>query len=325
MQPDRPKIVVLDGYTNNPGDLSWERLDALGDVTVHPRTPMDEVIDRCRGASAILTNKVPISDEVLGELPDLQYIGVLATGYNIIDIEAARRRGVTVTNVPAYSTESTAQHAFALLLALTNHVGPLAADSEERWPASADFSYWDQPLIELAGLTCGVVGFGAIGQAFCRRAKAFGMTVLDHTRSPDKHREAAAELGVELVEMDDLLARSDVVSLHCPLTPETKHLIDAKAIAKMKPTALLINASRGPVIHEAAVAKALNEGRLGGAGLDVLSSEPPEKENPLLSARNCLVTPHVAWATTAARRRSIEIAAGNVKAFLAGEPRNVVS
>ncbi len=317
--PEAVRIVVLDGYTNNPGDLSWEKLEALGDAVVHPRTAKTDVVEQSRGATAMLVNKVPINDEMMGQLPDLRYIGVMATGYNMIDVEAAKRRNIVVTNIPAYSTESTAQHAFALLLELTNHVGHLSRDSAQRWPASRDFSYWDSPLMELAGMTCGIIGFGAIGQAFARRAGAFGMKVVAHTRSPEK------SVGVEVVGLDHLLQLSDVVSLHCPLTPETKHLIDAAAIAKMKPTALLINASRGPIVDEVAVAAALNEGRLGGAGIDVLSEEPPRSGSPLLTAKNCIVTPHVAWATLAARRRLIDIASANLRGFLEGSPMNVVS
>ena len=323
--PNKPKIVILDANAANPGDLSWEPVERLGECAIHPRTRPDEVIERCGGASVVLTNKSKLTANAFASLPDLRYVGVLATGYNVVDVEAARAAGVVVTNVPAYSTESTAQHAFALLLDLTNHVGPLAADSAERWPKSPDFSYFDRPLLELDGLTCGVVGFGAIGKAFARRARAFGMNVLALTAHPSKHEDAAAELGVELVELDALLARSDVVSLHCPLTPATERMIDAAALAKMKPTALLINTGRGPLLDERAVADALDAGRLAGVAVDVLSTEPPAADNPLLSAPRCRVTPHVAWATVAARRRCIAIAAANVEAFLNGTPQNVVS
>ena len=319
MPADRPKIVVLDGHAANPGDLSWEPLERLGDVTVHPRTPPGKVAERCAGATAVLTNKVPLDAGTLAGLPDLKYVGVLATGYNIVDAEAAKRRGVVVTNVPSYSTEATAQHAFALLLELTNHVGRHAPTTADRWPASADFSYWDAPLVELAGLTCGVIGFGAIGSAFARRAAAFGMTVLAHTRTPKDVP------GVEFIGLDDLLGRSDVVSLHCPLTDATKRLIDADRIKKMKRSALLINVARGPVVDEAALAAALDESRLAGAGVDVLSGEPPAADNPLLRAKNCLVTPHQAWAAVAARRRLIAAAADNLSAFLDGTPRNMVN
>ena len=322
--PDRPKIVILDAHTANPGDLSWEPVERLGDVTAHPRTPDDEVVDRAAGAHVVLTNKAKLPGDVVRALPDLKYVGVLATGYDGVDVAAARQRGVTVTNVAGYSTESTAQHAFALLLELTNHVGKSARDSAERWPRADDWTYWDESPIELAGLTCGVVGFGAIGRAFCRRAAAFGMNVIAHTANPDKHRQEAAKLGVELVELDDLLRRSDVVSLHCPLTPATRGMIGEDAIGRMKRGVLIVNAGRGPLLDEAAVAAALADGRVGGAGLDVLSSEPPAADNPLLKARNCLVTPHVAWATRASRGRLIEEAAANLAAFLSGEKRNVV-
>ena len=323
--PHHVKIVILDGHTNNPGDLSWAPLEALGDLVVHPRTSREQVVQQAGGATAMLVNKVAVGDDAMAQLPELRYIGVMATGYNIVETDAAKRRGITVTNIPAYSTESTAQHAFALLLALTNHVGSLTSDIDERWPASPDFSYWDEPLIELAGLTCGIIGFGAIGKAFARRARAFGMKVVAHTRPPEKHEKAAGELGVSMVSLDEVLRQSDVLSLHCPLTPETRGLIDANAIAKMKPTALLINASRGPILDEPAVAAALNEDRLGGAGIDVLSEEPPRNGNPLLTARNCILTPHVAWASTAARKRLIDIAAANLRGFLEGNPTNVVN
>ncbi len=322
---DQPKIVILDAHAANPGDLDWSPIERLGTCTVHPRTPRDEVVDRCNAAEIVLSNKVPLDADTLARLPALRYVGVLATGFNIVDLDAARRANVTVTNIPAYGTESTAQHAFALLLDLTNHVGHLAADSARRWPRSADFCYFDDSLVELDGLTCGVIGFGAIGKAFCRRARAFGMTVLAHTAHPNKHRDSAADLRVELVGLDDVLRHSDVLSLHCPLTPETKGLIGAGAIAKMKPSVLLINTGRGPLLDEGAVADALNAGRLAAAAVDVLSAEPPASDNPLLSAKNCRITPHVAWATTAARRRLIDIAAGNIKAFLNGKPQNVVS
>ena len=324
--PDRPHIVILDGHTANPGDLDWTPFEQLGRVDVHPRTPADAVADRLAGATAALTNKVPITADLLEKTPSLKYVGVLATGYNVVDVEAAKERGVVVTNVAGYSTESTAQHAFALLLALANGVESRSRDVAERWPRCPDFTYFeDRVPVELAGLTCGVVGFGEIGRAFCRRAKAFGMTVLAHTANPDKHRAAAAGIGVEFVALDDLLRQSDAVSLHCPLTPDTDKLVDAAAIETMKPTAFLINAGRGQLVDEPALAAALNENRLGGAGLDVLSSEPPAADNPLLHAKNCVVTPHCAFATAASRRRLIAEAAANLRAFLAGERRNVVS
>ena len=321
----QPNIVILDAHTANPGDLDWSALEALGHVSTHPRTAGEQVADRCKDAQIVLTNKVPVGGDLMAELPDLKYVGVLATGYNVVDVEAAKKHGVTVTNIPAYSTETTAQHAMALLLELTNHVGHHARDSGDRWPESEDFAYWDKPLVELDGLTMGIVGFGAIGEATARRAKAFGMNLLLHTRSPDKHREAADRLGGKFVDLDTLLAKSDVVSLHAPLTPETKHLIDAAALAKMKKSAYLINCARGPVVDEAALAEAVKSGTIAGAGVDVTSTEPPAADNPILNVENILVTPHQAWAARAARERLIAIAAENVKAFLDGRPQNVVS
>ena len=323
--PDRPKIVVLDGHATNPGDLSWEPFEKLGDLDVHPRTPADEVVERLDGATAALVNKAKLDADAMASCPDLKYVGVLATGYNVIDVEAAKLNGITVTNVAGYSSESTAQHAFALLLELTNHVGRLAQDSAGRWPRSRDWTYWDQAPIELSGLTCGVIGFGGIGRAFCRRARAFGMDVIVHTANPDKHRDAAAEIGAEFVPLDGLLRRSDVVSLHCPLTPETDGLIGGENLAKMKRGALLVNCGRGQLVDSRAVADALADGRLGGAGIDVLSQEPPTGGDPLLGATNCLVTPHVAWATVASRTRLIDEASKNLAAFLNGERRNVVA
>jgi glycerate dehydrogenase len=314
-----PRITVLDGHTLNPGDLDWSALEALGDLTVYDRTAPGEVVERCQGSEIVLSNKVPLISEHFAALPDLKLVSVLATGFNIIDTAAAKERGVTVCNVAGYSTQATAQHAFALLLALTNHVGQTAQDSGTRWPASADFAYWDKPLIELDGLTCGVIGFGSIGRAFADRAAAFGMKLLAHSRTPKDVP------GVEFVGLDDLLRQSDVVSLHCPLTDQTKHLINVDRLALMKPTALLINVARGPVIDEAAVAAALNADKLAGAGVDVLSSEPPAADNPLLRAKNCLITPHQAWAATAARKRLMAETAANVKAFLDGHPQNVVN
>ena len=319
-----PKIVILDAFTANPGDLSWDEVAGQGDLEVHDRSTAGEARERAAGATAVLTNKVAINEQLLAANDSIRYVGVLATGVNVVDLDACRTRGVTVTNIPGYSTESTAQHAFALLLELTNRVGRLSHDSGEKWPRSADFAYTDAPLTELAGLTCGVVGFGSIGKAFCRRAVVFGMNVVAHTANPDKHRDAAAKLGVQLVGLDDLLSRSDVISLHCPLTPATDGLIGEANLAKMKRGALLVNTGRGPLLDGRAVAAALADGRLGGAAVDVLSKEPPAKDDPLLSAKNCIVTPHVAWATRAARSRLIDIAAGNLRAYLAGEPRNVV-
>jgi len=315
-------IVVLDGYTLNPGDLSWQALAALGTCAVHDRTPPDQVVSRAADADIVLTNKVVLSRQIIAQLPRLKYIGVLATGYNIVDVEAARERNIPVTNVPTYSTLSVAQMVLAHLLNLALHVGHHGHTvTQGRWSASRDFCYWDYPLVELAGLTMGIVGFGRIGRATSALARAFGMRVLVY----DVVAPSAAAEGVEFVELDRLFRTSDVVSLHCPLTSETEHLVNAERLALMKPSAVLINTSRGPLVDERALAAALDAGRIAGAGLDVLSSEPPEPDNPLLRARNCYITPHIAWATKAARERLLAAVVENVAAFLAGRPQNVVN
>jgi glycerate dehydrogenase len=320
------KIVVLDGYALNPGDLSWQVLEALGDCTVYERTPKELVIERAAGAEILLTNKVVLGSEQLAQLPQLRYIGVLATGYNVIDVEAARRHNVTVTNVPAYSTASVAQMVFALLLELTQQVGHHARLVREgRWSASADFCFWDRPLVELEGLTLGIVGFGAIGRRVARLGRAFGMEVLVHTAHPEKYRQTEEGRPARFIGLDDLFRASDAVSLHCPLTEETRELVDARRLELMKPSAFLINTGRGPLVDEAALAAALNAGRIAGAGLDVLTAEPPPAGNPLLQAANCCITPHIAWATRAARQRLMATAVENLRAFLAGDPQNVVS
>ncbi|MBU6400424.1 MAG: D-2-hydroxyacid dehydrogenase [Verrucomicrobia bacterium] len=315
-------IVVLDGFTLNPGDLSWEGLRALGHCAIHDRTPTAEVVARAAGAEIVLTNKTPVNRAALEGLPALKYIGVLATGFNIVDVAAARARSVIVTNVPTYGTRSVAQMTFALLLELTQHAGHHAQTVRDgRWTRSPDFCYWDFPLVELSGLTMGIVGYGRIGREVAVLARAFGMRVLAHTAHPSS--PATGE--VEFVDLDALCQRSDVVSLHCPLTPQTKGLVNAQRLTLMKPSAFLLNTSRGPLIDEPALAAALNAGKLAGAGLDVLAIEPPIADNPLLAARHCLVTPHVAWATRAARARLLETAVDNVRRFLAGQPQNVVS
>ncbi len=315
-----PSIVVLDGRTLNPGDLDWAPLRALGECRIYDRTSAAQVVERSAGAAVVLTNKTPVGREAIGRLPVLRYIGVLATGFNVVDVAAARDHGILVTNVPAYGTESVAQLVFAHLLNLAAGVEHHARTVRQgRWTASSDFSYWDWPLPELAGLTMGIVGFGRIGRAVARIASAFGMHVIAADRA------GAGEAGpVPLVELDDLFRRSDVVSLHCPLTAETRGMVDARRLALMKPGAFLINTSRGPLVDEAALAAALNEGRLAGAGLDVLAVEPPPAGNPLLTARHCAITPHLGWATVAARSRLLAAAADNVKMFLAGTPVNVV-
>lgn len=320
--PDaKPRIVVLDGYTLNPGDLSWDELNALGDCTIHDRTAPDQVLERIGNAEIVLTNKVVLSAEVLRALSNLQYVGVLATGYNVADMEAACERGIVVTNVPSYSTPSVAQTVFAHVLNLAQNVGNhSAAVRAGRWTTSPDFCFWDTPLVELGNLTMGIVGLGQIGRETAKLAHTFGMNVLTTVRTA---REVPDY--VTLVELDTLFCESDVVSLHCPLTPETTGLVNGARLALMKPTAWLINTSRGPLVDEAALADALNSGTIAGAGLDVLSQEPPPADNPLLAARNCFITPHIAWATKASRTRLMDLAVKNVAAYLAGTPQNRVS
>lgn len=316
------RIVVLDGHTLNPGDLNWEDLKELGEFAVHDRTPPELVLGRCADAAAVLTNKVVLDAGILDSLPGLKYIGVTATGYNVVDIEAARDRGIPVTNVPAYSTRSVAQLVFALLLELAHHAGEHSrAVRSGKWTESPDFTFRDYPLVELDGLTMGIVGFGHIGRSVARLAAAFGMNVLVHTRHPDP----VEETGIRFVDLNDLFADSDVVTLHCPLTSETEGLVNAGRLGLMKETAFLINASRGPVVDEDALAASLNSGRIAGAAVDVLSSEPPSADNPLLTARNCVITPHIGWATRAARGRLMDTVFGNLRAWIEGRPVNVVN
>ncbi len=317
------KIVVLDGYGMNPGDLSWNKLKKLGDVTVYDRTDPSEIIKRSTGADILLTNKVGIDRPIIEKLPDLKYIGVLATGYNVVDIKAARDNDIVVTNIPSYSTDSVAQMVFSLLLAITNNVEHYTADNRAgRWSRNADFCYWDTPLTELSGKTFGIVGFGHIGSKVAGIALAFGMKVLAlSSKSAD-----SLPMGVNKADnLVQLLKESDVVSLHCPLTESTKHLINAETLAKMKPSAILINTGRGPLVDENALADALNKCRLRGAGVDVMSCEPPTIDNPLLYARNCYTTPHLGWATFEARERLMDIAVANVANFIEGSPTNVVN
>jgi glycerate dehydrogenase len=310
----RPHIVVLDGHTLNPGDLSWAGLEELGDCTIHARTGAADIVSRSQGAAILLTNKTPLSAATLAQLPQLQYIGVLATGYNVVDTMAARARGVPVTNVPGYGTTSVAQHTFALLLELARAAGHHGASVRAGdWSRSPDFCYWNSPQLELAGLTLGIVGAGRIGEAVADLGRAFGMNVKVASRAGGRD------------ELRQVLQVSDVVSLHCPLTPETQHLLNAETLGWMKPTAFLLNTSRGPLIDEMALARALNDGRIAGAGLDVLSAEPPPSDHPLLSARHCIITPHVAWATSAARARLLQVAVENVRSFLQGQPQHVVN
>lgn len=311
------KICILDGYSLNPGDLDWSPVERLGDVTLFDRTPADKIVERAADADIVLTNKVPFSADTLRQLPRLRFICVLATGYNIIDTEAAARQGVVVANIPAYSTMSVAQMAFAHILNITNHVASYAREvADGKWTNCPDFCFWDSALTELAGKTMGIVGLGNTGMATARIAVAMGMKVVALT---SKSADTLPE-GITPAPLDDVLASADVVSLHCPLTPSTRHLINAASIAKMKPSAILIDTGRGPLVDEQAVADALNGGRLAAFGADVLSQEPPRGDNPLLSARNCFLTPHIAWATLEARTRLMSTATENVRQFIAGEP-----
>lgn len=316
------KIVVLDGHTLNPGDLTWKDLEALGECAIYDRTASEDIASRAAGAEVALTNKTVLSGKIIEELDNLQYISVLATGYNVVDVDAARNRGIPVSNVPTYGTESVAQMAFAHLLNLTQNVGHHARTvSEGRWSKCPDFCYWDTPLVELHGLTMGIVGFGRIGQTTARVARAFGMKVMAY----DVVTPSRVPEGCEMVDLDQIFRAADVISLHCSLTPETEKLVNAERLALMKKTAFLINTSRGPLVDEQALADALNSGHVAGAGLDVLCVEPADKVGPLLSARNCYVTPHIAWATLAARQRLLDVTVENVRGFHAGQLQNVVN
>jgi glycerate dehydrogenase len=310
-----PSIVILDGHTLNPGDLSWSPFEELGKVACHDRTPEAELLGRAKTAEAIIVNKAPMTAQTIAALPKLRYIGVTATGYNNVDTAAARARGIPVTNVPVYGTDAVAQHVFALLLELTQHVGHHAAAVREgRWSKSADWCFWDTPLVELAGLQLGLVGGGGrIGRSVAQIGEALRMAI------------AVAELADGPAKLESVFRHSDVISLHCPLTPETQNMVNARTLGWMKPTAFLINTSRGPLVNERDLADALNSGRIAGAGLDVLAAEPPLPDNPLLSAKNCLVTPHMAWAARASRARLLATAASNLRAFLSGRPVNVVN
>ena len=315
------KIVILDGYTLNPGDLDWAPILELGQVEIHDRSDKNEIVQRARDAEAILVNKVVISREILKQLPKLKYIGVAATGYNNIDIEAAQEQNITITNVKAYGPASVAQHTFALLLALVNRIETHSQSVfNGDWASSADFAYWKTPLTELAGKTIGLIGLGDIGSQVATIAQAFGMKVIAYRKNP-----ALTEgNNISMVTLDAVFKRSDVVSLHCPLTKETRGLINAETLGLMKKSAVLINTGRGTLVNEADLAEALKSGIIGGAGLDVLSTEPPAADNPLLSAPNCVITPHIAWATFEARERLLQMVADNLKAFQNGNPKSVV-
>lgn len=316
------KIVVLDGYGMNPGDLSWDELKALGDCTIYDRTSAADVVARSKDADVILTNKVEINAEVIAALPELKYIGVTATGYNVVDVTAAKERGIVVTNTPAYSTISVAQMAFAHILNITQNVAHHSSEVKNgRWTNSEDFCFWDTPLTELSGLKLGIVGLGRTGMATARVAFGFGMSVCAYTSKSQLQLPPE----IKMMTKEEIFTECDIISLHCPLTEETRELVDAKRLASMKPTAILINTGRGSLINEQDLADALNKGVIYAAGLDVLSSEPPRADNPLLTAKNCFITPHIAWATKASRVRLMSIVVENIKAYTAGKPVNNVA
>jgi len=320
MTTTAPHLVVLDGYTLNPGDLSWENLLSMGNCSIYDRTTPEEIVAEAAAAELILTNKAVLSREVIEALPQLKYIGVMATGYNVVDLGAAREREITVTHVPVYGTASVAQMVFAHVFHFTRRIGDHSdAVHAGRWSSAKDWCFWETPQVELEGLTIGIVGLGRIGQATAKLANALGMQVLATSRSqvdlPDF---------IKSVDLDTLFCKSDILSLHCPLTPETEGMVNAARLQMMKPTALLINTSRGSLIDEGALADALRRGTIAGAGLDVLSAEPPPAGHPLLAIENCVITPHIAWATRSARGRLLATTIENVAAYLAGRPQNVV-
>lgn len=318
------KIVILDGYTENPGDLSWGGFEALGDVVLYDRTKGDEaeVLRRIGDAEIVITNKTQLTASIIEKMPRVRYIGVLATGYNVVDIAAAKEKGIPVTNIPTYGTTAVAQFAIAMLLELCHRIGHHdAAVHAGRWSESEDFCFWDFPLVELAGKTIGFIGFGRIGQATAMIAAALGM----HVIATDAYESDAGRALASYVPLDALLAKADVISLHCPLTEETTGIINRDTIKKMKDGSMILNTARGPLIDEEALRDALNGGKLAGAALDVVSVEPIRADNPLLSAKNCVITPHIAWASKESRGRLMDIAVDNLRAFLGGEPQNVVN
>jgi glycerate dehydrogenase len=319
------KIVVLDGYTLNPGDLSWDGIRQYGDVEVHDRTDFDpdKVIETIGDAEIVFTNKTPLPKEVLDKATNLKYIGVLATGYNIVDIDAAKSNGVVVANIPNYGTTAVAQYTFALLLEMCHHVGSHSQSVKDGdWSKGSDFCYWNYPLVELAGKTIGIIGFGRIGQAVAKIAEVFGLKVLAFTISPDRSLQGA---NLKFVELDQLLTQSDIISLHCPLFESTMGIINKDNIAKMKDGVMIINTSRGPLIVEDDLSEALNKGKVAGAAVDVVSSEPISPDNPLLKSKNCIITPHIAWAPVESRSRLMNIANDNLRAFIQGDPVNIVN
>jgi glycerate dehydrogenase len=313
-------IVILDGYTLNPGDLSWKGFEAFGDVTIYDRTEQQQILSRIGSADIVITNKTPLDADTIAKAPNLKYIGVLATGYNVVNIDAARKRGVVVTNIPTYGTDAVAQFAFALLVELAHHVQHHRdAVKEGRWTSHQDFCFWDYPLIELAGKTMGIIGYGRIGQATARIARAFGMHVIAYDVSQQSGNSDV------YVDLDTLLSESDVISLHCPLFESTRGIINKQSISRMKDGVIILNNSRGPLVVEQDLADALNSGKVYAAGLDVVSEEPIKADNPLLTAKNCLITPHISWAPKESRQRLMDIAVENLKAFLEGKPQHVVN
>lgn len=317
------KIVVLDGHTENPGDLSWSGLEDLGELKVYDRTPMDEdeIIRRIGDCEAVYTNKTPITENIIKSCPKMKFVGVLATGYNIIDVDAAGRYGVTVCNIPTYGTDAVAQYTFALILEVCHHVGAHSDTVHSgKWARSVDFCYWDYPLIELKGKTLGIIGAGRIGMAVAKIAKAFGMNVIAYSRTQRENSD-----GVKYVPLDTLFEKSHIISLHCPLTPETEGIISGDNIEKMKDGVIIIDTGRGQLIDENALASALKSGKVYAAAVDVVSKEPIEETNPLLLAPNCIITPHIAWASKESRQRLMDIAVDNLRQYIAGRPQNVVS
>ena len=315
------QIIIIDGYALNPGDLSWDFMAKLGEYKVYKQTNYEQIIERCRDADIVVSNKVLFDEHIIASLPNLKFITITATGYNHIDIHAAQKHNIQVSNVPNYSTQSVAQTVMAHLLELAYHIGHHSQTVlEGRWSNSGDFCYWDRPLMELSGKKMGIIGYGSIGQETAKLAKAFGMEILVY-----KHKENMLNDDVELVSMDELCKQSDVITLHCPLTKNNIELIDKEKLELMKHHAFLINTARGGLINESDLAEALNNGRIAGAGLDVLSSEPPSLDNPLLKAKNCYITPHIAWASVEARKRMMKFTSENINAFISGTPHNLVN
>lgn len=317
------KIVVLDGYTENPGDLSWEGLEGLGDLTVYDRTPEDKIVERIGDAQAIYVNKVPITRDIIKACPNLKFIGVLATGYNVIDTEAAKEAGIVVSNIPTYGTDAVAQYTIALILELCHHIGAHSdAVKQGEWTSSPDWCFWKYPLVELAGKTLGIIGYGRIGQRTAEIAKALKMNILAYSRNPKKDLESD---NLKFASLDEIYANSDIISLHLPLFPSTEGMINKESISKMKDGVMIINTSRGPLIVEEDLRDALNSGKVAGAAVDVVSTEPIEMDNPLLGAKNMIITPHIAWAPKESRQRLMDVAVDNLRAFIDGKPQNVVN